>query len=190
MKENLKLGFNLLIITAVAGLLLGFGYSITKEPIAQQAIKAKNEAMQKILPAAENFEAVEVALDENSIVKEINKGSKGSDVAGYAIKVAPKGYSGAVQLMVGVSTEGKVTGISILQHSETPGLGANATKESWNGQFKDKSIDKPFTVVKKAPSNEHEISAITGSTITSKAVTDGVNEAVKYYNDNLKGGAK
>jgi Na+-translocating ferredoxin:NAD+ oxidoreductase subunit G len=190
MKENLKLGLNLFIITAVAGLLLGFGYTITKEPIAQQQIKTKNTAMKNILPSAENFEVVETTLEETSIIKEINKGTKGSDVAGYAIKVAPKGYSGAIQMMVGISTEGKVTGISILQHAETPGLGANATKESWNGQYKDKSIDKPFTVVKKAPANDYEISSITGSTITSKAITDGVNEAVKYYNDNLKGGAK
>lgn len=190
MKENLKLGFNLFIITAVAGLLLGFAYTITKEPIAQQAIKAKNEAMQAILPVAESFKTLETTFEETSIIKEINEGSKGSDVTGYAVKVAPKGYSGAIEMMVGITTEGKVTGIRILSHTETPGLGANATKESWNGQYKDKSIDKPFTVVKKAPADDHEISAITGSTITSKAITDGVNEAVKYYNDNLKGGAK
>jgi Na+-translocating ferredoxin:NAD+ oxidoreductase subunit G len=190
MKENLKLGLNLFIITAVAALCLGFGYSITKEPIAQQAMKTKSEAMKAILPSAENFKTLETTFEETSVVKEINEGTKGSEVAGYAIKVAPKGYSGAIEMMVGISTEGKVTGIKILAHSETPGLGANATKESWNAQFKDKSINNPLAVVKSAPSKDTEISAITGSTITSKAVTNGVNEAVNYYNTELKGGAK
>jgi Na+-translocating ferredoxin:NAD+ oxidoreductase subunit G len=190
MKENLKLGFILLIVTAIAGLLLGGAYEITKEPIAQQVIKEKNDAMKQILPLADNFKTLDVTLDEASIIKEINEGTKGSDVAGYAIKVTPKGYAGKIELMVGISKEGKVTGYKILSHSETPGLGANATNESFSGQYKNKPTDKPLQVVKQAPSNEYEIQAITGSTITSRGVTDGVNEAVKYYNEKLKGGQK
>lgn len=189
MKENLKLGFMLLIITAIAGFLLGGAYSITKEPIAKQAIKEKNEAMKLILPSADDFKVMEDAKVEG-IVKEVNKGMSGDKIAGYAIKVAPKGYAGAVEMMVGISNEGKVTGIKILAHGETPGLGANATSDSFSGQYKNKPISPALVVVKGTASKENEIQAISGATITSRGVTTGVNEAIKFYTSNLKGGAK
>lgn len=189
MKENLKLGFTLLIITAIAGFLLGGAYSITKEPIAKQALKEKNEAMKLILPAADDFKVMEDAKVDG-IVKEVNKGMTGDKVAGYAIKVAPKGYAGPIEMMVGISNDGKITGIKILAHGETPGLGANAPSENFSGQYKNKPISPELAVVKGTASKENEIQAITGATITSRAVTSGVNEAVKFYTSNLKGGAK
>lgn len=190
MKENLKLGAILLIVTAIAGCLLGWAYSITKEPIAQQAIKANNEAMREILPMADQFNKIESAIPDGSIVKEVNEGKKGNDVVGYAIKVTPKGYGGMIEMMVGISTDGKVSGIKILSHSETPGLGANAPSKEFSGQYKDKAIDPLLEVVKGNASKPNQIQAITGATITSKAVTKGVNEAINFYTSNLKGGSK
>lgn len=190
MKENLKLGFILLIVTAIAGCLLGWAYSITKEPIAQQAIKANNEAMREILPMAEQFNKLDISVQDGSIVKEVNEGKKGNDVVGYAIKVTPKGFAGIIEMMVGISVEGKVTGIKILSHSETPGLGANAPSKEFSGQYKDKGIDPLLEVVKTSPSKPNQIQAITGATITSRAVTKGVNEAISFYTSNLKGGNK
>ncbi|MCM8709825.1 RnfABCDGE type electron transport complex subunit G [Clostridium sp. SYSU_GA19001] len=188
MKENLKLGGILLIITAIAGLLLGAAHSITKEPIAKQEQMTKNLAMKEILPEAEEFKVKDIALE--GIVQEVNEGIASGKTAGYAIKVAPKGYGGAIQLMVGISTDGKIKGIKILSHSETPGLGANAPQPKFSNQFKNKPIDKVLQVVKQTPSSDNQIEAITGATITSKAVTSGVNEAVNFYNTKLKGAAK
>lgn len=187
MKENLRLGAILLIITAVAGLLLGSAYVVTKEPIAKQDELTKAEAMKEVLPEASEFKAKDAALE--GVVKEVYEGTASEKVVGYAVKVAPKGYGGTIELTVGISTEGKVTGIKITSLSETPGLGANAPKPKFSGQFKGKPIGKKLQVVKKAPSSGNEIEAITGATITSKAVTGGVNEAINFYNNKLKGAA-
>lgn len=190
MKENIKLGLILLLITAVAGLLLGGAYEITKAPIAATIEADKQAAMKEILPMADKFENANVNIEGNEKISEVNSGLKGTEIAGYAIKVSPKGYSGAVQIMVGISTDGKVTGIKILSHTETPGLGANAPKPEFSGQYKDKSIKDKLEVVKEVPSKENQIQAITGATITSKAVTLGVNDAIDFYNSSLKGDKK
>lgn len=184
--ETLKLGFKLLLVTAVAGLILGGAFLVTKDPIAKQVAKTNSEAMKEVLPKADSFEIMDGKSKGN--VTEVNEGKKSSDVSGYAIKVLTKGYGGQIEMMVGVSKEGEVKGIKILSHSETPGLGANAPQPKFSGQFKGKPTDKKLEVVKTAPANKSEVQAITGATITSRAVTKGVNEAVDYYKAELKGG--
>lgn len=190
MKENLKLGLILLLVAAIAGLCLGAAYEVTKEPIAKQAIVEKNNAMKEILPKADKFEKSKVAVPEGSMVKEVNEAFSGSEIVGYAFKVTPKGFSGLIEVMVGISKDGKVSGIKILNHSETPGLGANAPNPKFSGQFKDKPTAAPLEVVKTGASKDNQIDAITGATITSKAVTGGVNEVIKFYTTQLKGGQK
>jgi len=200
-KEIISLGIRLLIITAIAALILGWAHKITLEPIKQQNIKTNNEAMKEVLPSAEGFkklgaavpeagEKLELQLPQDGLILEVNKGEKGGQVAGYAVKVATKGYGGKIEMIVGISKEGKVEGIKILSHTETPGLGANATNPEFSGQYKGKPIDKQLDVVKTAPSGDNQIQALTGATITSKAVTKGVNDAVAFYNKELKGGNK
>lgn len=184
--ETLKLGLKLLLVTAVAGLILGGAFLVTKDPIAKQVAKTNSDAMKEVLPKADSFEIMDGKSKGN--VTEVNEGKKSSDVSGYAIKVLTKGYGGQIEMMVGVSKEGEVKGIKILSHSETPGLGANAPQPKFSGQFKGKPTDKKLEVVKTAPANKSEVQAITGATITSRAVTKGVNEAVDYYKSELKGG--
>ena len=188
MKENIKLGLILLLITGIAGLLLGGAFEITKAPIAASIEANRQAAMKEILPTADKFIKADVKVNEK--VSEVNSGMKGTEVTGYALKVAPKGYGGPVEIMVGISSAGKVTGIKILAHTETPGLGANAPNPEFSGQFKNKPIKEKLEVVKVAPSKDNQIQAITGATITSKAVTLGVNDAVDFYNSSLKGAKK
>lgn len=188
MKENIRLGLILLLITGVAAFLLGGAYEITKAPIAASIETDRQVAMKEILPTADKFEKSDVKLSEK--VSEVNVGLKGSATAGYAIKVAPKGYGGPVEIMVGISADGKVSGIKILSHSETPGLGANAPLPKFSDQYKNKPTKDKLEVVKVAPKKETEIQALTGATITSKAVTLGVNDAVDFYNASLKGDKK
>ncbi len=190
MKENIRLGLILLLITGIAGFLLGSAYEITKGPIADKVLADKQLAMKEILPTADKFDKSDVNIAGNEKISEVNTGLKGTEIAGYAIKVAPKGYAGPVEIMVGISTEGKVTGIKILAHSETPGLGANAPNPKFSDQYKDKPTKEKLEVVKIAPSKENQIQAITGATITSKAVTLGVNDAIDFYNSSLKGDKK
>lgn len=182
----LRLGVILLLIAGVCGLILGSVNQVTAEPIAIQAKKTIDEANKEILPSASTFEDKEdVELDEG--ILSLAEGKDGSEVKGYTIKVAPKGYGGAIEMMVGISTEGKLSGIKVLTHGETPGLGANATNPDFSDQYKDKPTEE-LSVVKGTASKDNEVSAITGATITSKAVTSGVNKAIEFYNSKLKGG--
>lgn len=181
-----KLGLILVIITGCASLILALVFNVTKEPIARQE-KLKNEmAMKELITDAESFDIKDVEVSGN--VLEVNEGKNSNGTVGYTLKMTTKGYGGEVILMVGVSTEGTITGMKVLSQSETPGLGANATQPSFYEQFKDKKIDEALAVVKAAPSKENEIQAITGATITSNAVATAVNEAVSFYKENLEGG--
>ncbi len=87
--------------------------------------------------------------------------------------------------MTGISIEGKITGIKILNHGETPGLGANATKSYFTESFRDRSVDGEITA-SKSPSGESEVQALTSATRTTDAILDGgVNTARKIYNERL-----
>ena len=185
--EIIKLGLILFLITAIAGLILGGAHSITKASIEKQTITENNNAMRETLAGADNFKKLNIPI-KSQIVKEVNEGFVGTALAGYTIKVAPKGYNGAVELVVGISIKGKVEGIKIIAQNETPGLGANSVKPEFSDQFKGKALTPELVVVKKPPSKPNEIDAITGATITSKAVTLGVNEAIKVFTTQLKGG--
>lgn len=188
-REIIKLGLILFLITAMTGLILGGVYSITKVPIEKQIAKDRDEAMGEVLKAAHEFKKLGITTKDD-IVKEMNVGMNDAVVVGYAIKVEPKGYGGPLEIMVGIETSGKIGGIKILSQHETPGLGANAVLPAFSGQYKRKSIDKQLEVVKTKVSSPYKIDAMTGATITSKAVTLGVNEAIKAYKEILKGGQK
>lgn len=188
-KESIgKLGLILFIITAVAGLILGIVFNITQDSIAKQETMKNENAMKELITTADKFEKKDLSLTGN--ILEVNEGKKGSETMGYTMKVSTKGYGGQIQLMVGINKDGKLAGIKILSQSETAGLGANSEKPSFYGQYAGKPTNKDVEVVKTEPAADNEIKAITGATITSKGVTSGVNEAIKFYKENLQGGNK
>ncbi len=178
----------LLLICTIAAILLGYVYDITKEPIAKQAQMEKANALQKVLPVAEKFKEGDFTVPAGTTITAITTGIKGDDVVGYVVRVAPKGYASAIECMVGISKDGVVQGIQILKHTETPGLGANTVKPFFTDQFKNKS--SILEVVKLKVSKDNQIQALTGATITSKAVTKGVNDAIAWFATTGKGGGK
>ena len=109
---------------------------------------------------------------------------------GYVITVTAKdGSQGSITFSVGIQNDGTVNGYSITDISETPGLGMKAEEESFYSQFQNKLVDT-FEVVKTAPSADNQVEAITGSTITSKAMANGCNAAILYFQSELQGGAE
>ncbi|MDE7248221.1 MAG: RnfABCDGE type electron transport complex subunit G [Lachnospiraceae bacterium] len=199
MKEMMKNTGILLAITLIAGLLLGLVYQVTKEPIAQQEAKAKQEACQEVFADAASFEAVElVTADESAWSSEgygqesidevmVAKDSAGSTL-GYVITVTTKeGYGGDIQFTMGVRTDGTVNGISLLSISETAGLGMRAD-EVLKPQFAGKQVDK-FEYTKSGAAAENQIDAISGATITTNAMTNGVNAGLYYFQTVLGGGS-
>ncbi|SHH61073.1 electron transport complex protein RnfG [Caloranaerobacter azorensis DSM 13643] len=191
MGDILKLGLILLLITSITALVLGYANDMTKDVIVNVENQASEVARKEVLPLAESFKSLDKEIlnkiiNENPNIKEIYSGySENGDLVGYTIKTATPGYGGDVEVITGISLENKITGIKVVSHKETPGLGANATQPKFQNQFKDKSVSKELEVVKGSPSSENEIQALTGATITSKAVTKGVNLAREIFINNL-----
>jgi electron transport complex protein RnfG len=187
MKKIFHLGAVLFIVTAITGLILGAVTDITAEPIRQTQARLRAEALAAALPEASEFTAIEpVSSGEGSIIKDIQEGTSDGKSVGYCITVAPSGYGGEIVIVVGIDESGGLRAIQILSQTETPGLGAKAPLPAFSGQFSDKSAEE-LVVVKIPPSAPDEIQAISGATITSNAVTLGVNSALEYWRDNLKG---
>lgn len=188
MNETLKNALILFAITLVASVLLAVASQVTAEPIEVQKAKQRDEAFAAVIPNATFEELTDVSLDGYEKIDAIYAAMDGDEVIGYTFKmITNEGYSAGIEMVVGISTEGVVTGIDVMKHSETPGLGAKADEEPFKGQY----IEKPLTdltVVKGAASADTEISAISGATITSRAVTNAVNDAIKFYNETLKEG--
>ena len=192
-KTMLKNALILFVITLVAGVSLGFVYQITKDPIAYQEELAQIKANQAVFPDAANFEDVELdeataasvtggSIEINSVKKAVDGSGNG---IGYVVQVTSGGYGDKIVFTVGITNESQVNGISLISINETPGLGMNAEKVLVP-QFAGKPATE-FTVTKNAASSDSEIAAISGATITSKAVTFGVNAAVAYFKAALNG---
>ena len=190
MKNIIKNTAILTVITLVAGLLLGYVYDITKEPIAKSKEAAKNAAYQTVMAEADAFEAMEVDaadLGTGCDVNEVVAANAGSELKGYVITTTTHdGYGGDIQVSVGIAADGTVKGIEMLSIAETAGLGMNATTPEFKAQYADKLVDA-FVVTKTGAAADNEIDAISGATITSNAVTNAVNTAILYYTNVLGG---
>lgn len=181
-----KLGAILFAICAVAALALGFTNKITAPIIEERNIQANNEARKIVLKDATEFKQMDKSdFKGNELVAEVYEGTNGSEVVGYTVKTLPKGYGGEIELIVGISKDGIITGINIGSMTETPGLGSKAAEPNFKDQFNEKSTEI-LALVKGNASKDNEVQAISGATITSSAVTNGVNAAIEVYNSSLK----
>lgn len=196
MNKILKNTFILTAITVIAGLALGAVYEVTKEPIAKAQEAAKQEACQQVFPEADSFEAMDVDEDAaekaielmgtNATVDEVYTAKVSGSDAGYVVTTTDKdGYGGNIQISVGIMSDGTINGISILSISETAGLGMRATEPKFYNQYAEKNTER-FYVAKDGGEGE-PIDALSGATITSRAVTGAVNTALGYYQNALGG---
>lgn len=191
MKELIKNALVLCGITVVAGILLGAVYEITKEPRERQQEISKTNAYREVLKEAAEFKDIDIDSDiikkllkeygiteQNVVVDSCVTGlNKNDEIAGYIVSVTSKeGYGGNISFSVGFSSEGNITGVSVLSISETAGLGMNAKEEEFLSQYK--VPEDGLFVVNKTESEEGiNIDAISGATITTNAMTKGVNAA-------------
>lgn len=210
MNALIKDAIKLVVITVIAGIALGAIYGITKAPIAAQEEKTQMEAYKTVFPEASDFKDVEgfseeaaakviAAYDnpiedhsEDTISSAVEAIDASGETLGYIFNVTTsKGYGGDIQLTVGIQADLTVTGYSVLSISETAGLGMKAKDDpDWSKQFAGKKVEA-FTVVKdgSGSGDDSKIDAISGATITSKAVTGAVNNCLAYANEIIaKGG--
>lgn len=178
----------LFMISVVVALLLAFTNSVTKDKIAENTLKEQNLAKQEVFSGAEDFTEVETYTDETGLVQGVFEAEDASGkVIGWCVNVSPSGYGGTLDIMVGIDSSGTVSGMKVVSHSETAGLGAKATDPGFSSQFAGKKTDAPLAVIKNGTPKENEIVAISGATITSEAVKKGVNAAIAVTK-NLNGG--
>lgn len=199
MNKIIKNTIILTIITLVSGIALGGVYEITKAPIAKANEQAKQEAYKQVFEDADSFDtlkieekeaaaAVKEAGVDGAFINEAAKAVKGGEDIGYVVTATDKnGYGGNIKVSVGIREDGTVSGIAILKISETAGLGMNATEDSFLNQFADKKTEK-FYVSKDGGEGE-KVDALSGATITTRAVTGAVNAALGYYQNVLGGSA-
>lgn len=172
-KDILKPALSLFLFCLVVTALLAGTNLLTKDKIAEQERLAEETSRMTVSPGAETFSASD---DGTYYIAEA-----GGEAIGYVFTTTASSYGGQIKVMTGISTDGTVTGVSILSISDTPGLGMNAEKESFRDQYKKAAAAGGFTVIKNGTAGDTEISAMTGATITSQAVTDAVNDAIAQY---------
>lgn len=199
MKKMIKDALILIIITVVAGAALGFVFYITKEPIAVMEEQTRQNAFREVFPEAAEFTQTDLVQDSQAgewvekgfgkvLIDEVLLAKDaGQNVLGYVLSVTTKeGYGGDISYTIGIDRDGTLKAISILSISETAGLGMNA-QSVLVPQFAGKNVSE-FSVTKTGSTSDSEIDAISGATITSKAVVNGVNAALYFYQNALGGG--
>ena len=167
------------LITLVCALLLGLINGVTAQKIVQNNIDKRNAAMEEIIPGAsfEDMKTTVPAPDKDTPeISGVYKATVDGADAGYCLEVKPKGFGGALTLIVGINADNTVAGAKVTAHAETPGLGAKSQDAEWIAQYAGMPADGSLAVSKDGGS----VNAITGATITSRAVTKGVNTAAQY----------
>ena len=175
--------YAILILTltcVVASALLAFVYRGTERKIVEQEKQAKLRAIRAVLPTFDNDPTSDVrTIISGGVSYEYYLGKWSNEITGVAFEGYEMGYGGQIGIMIGVKPDGKVTGIEILGYKETPGLGTKASRPAFRDQFKGISWEGL-----KLQQDGGRIEAITGATITSRAVTKGVREALERYLQN------
>ena len=192
MKETIKLGVTLLVITAVAAGILAFTNDITGPVIAERERQEAFGAFLEIFPDADDFVEIDADLlaeiqSTNTNVNGVLEAKSGDETIGYAFQVSAGGYGGAVNTIAGISTaDNTVAGIRIGTHSETPNLGDAIEKPNFTDSYVGKTTTEKLVAVG-SPSTENEVLSISGATISSFAVLSGVNDAndayLRYFSD-------
>lgn len=201
MNNIVKNTLALFAITAVAGLLLGGVYEGTKQAREEQAVKTQQKAYQTVFVQASEFEDVSVkeakdavTYTEKEVIVEgaVKALDDSGNLLGYVVTVTAKeGYGGDIKFSVGVDTDRHVTGISYLSIAETAGLGMKAKDSDFISQYIDGSTGgEGEFVVNKDGGEGIRIDAISGATITTRAVTKGVNAACQLALELMDGGAE
>ncbi len=177
--STIKIALNLAMACLISGCIIAVTYFFTADAAVAASIKLRDDTMKTMVDGSTGIKEIEGKDEWYEVYK-------GDELMGYIVPSDTKGYGGTIELLVAVDPEGKVLTYKILTSKETPGLGDNASKKEFTSQFTGKTTE--HLIVTKDPSDTEEIQAMSGATITSKAVTLGVKAAVEEVQTYLKGG--
>jgi electron transport complex protein RnfG len=168
MKGTVRLALTLLIVCGLAAGALSVVNAVTKERIAAFVLEEQQRARQAVFPGAEDFAETEPGRRWDAL----QAGQK----VGAVVRASVQGYSGTIDVMVGVDAAGVVQGARVLTQTETPGLGAKIVEEAFSAQFTGRTADQ--VALRKDESTRGAIDAIAAATISSRAVTRAVRSAL------------
>lgn len=173
----------LFLVAGVAALALGAVYNVTKEPIAIAKQKKLEAAIKTVLPEFDNVKTIKVGLGDGADSLTYYIASKNDEVIGTAIKsYTMEGFSGKIEIMVGLLNDGTINNTSVVEHKETPGLGdkMDASKSDFPLQFMGKN---PSNYKLKVTKDGGDVDAITAATISSRAFCDAVQRAYDSFEE-------
>ena len=190
MRDMIKPSLSLFVICLVTAFCLAFVNNITKEPIIRRMEMDAEEKRKQVRSQAESFEKLEgwEAQDESGIIKEVYAAYIGEELAGYVFSAAPKGFGGEIAVTVGVDSESAISGVRIGDNQETPGLGSKTADEKFTEQYIGKDISKEIKIVKRPVSTDDEVQAVSGATISTRAVTSAVQASAELGGKLLENG--
>jgi len=178
----------LLVITAVSGGLLGLVYGMTKDTIAEVDQKKNAAAIAEVLGTDENSKLETVTIDD--LTYNLAYDPQGNFLGAAVKTYSNSGFSGRIELMVGLLADGTINKVSVLSQSETPGLGANMVNPKFKDQFNGKN---PASYNLSVTKDGGDVDAITAATISSRAFTGAVKLAYEGFEANksqfIKGAA-
>ncbi|MCL2230622.1 MAG: RnfABCDGE type electron transport complex subunit G [Treponema sp.] len=178
MKYIVKPALTLFITAVIVVAALSVVYNFTKEPIERQKRKTQETVLKQVIPQASLY--TEIETEKKGSMSAVFKALAGNEIIGYIVQLSPEGYSGKIDFLVGFSaSQNYITGLRVMRHTETPGFGSKVLKEKFYGQYNYLPLS-PLKVVRNNP-GPGDIQAITSATITTKAITNAVNEAIEWY---------
>ncbi|GHV24096.1 hypothetical protein FACS189498_0410 [Spirochaetia bacterium] len=194
MKYMMKLGLALALYAAAACVGLALVYTATADTIAGHAQRNLEDALKEIFPQADDFEDSSETIKNSGggiVFSAAYKIFQNGNLAGVAVQASGPGYGGTITLLAGIDTVGVVRGVKILEHQESPGLGANivspryyvdkVNKITFTGQFAGKSVKDPFEA-------KNDVEAITASTVSSRSVSNIVKAIARASAGFMEGG--
>jgi len=184
MVDIIKLGLFLMLVAAVAGLGVGYVNTMASPLIEKQILEEKIRSFKEVYPEGDKVEneTAKYLSAPDPVLKEVNIAYRSGTPAGVIYLTNTKGYGGAITTLAGFDlASGKITAVKVLSQTETPGLGAKAKDPAFQNRYKGKDSATALEVSKTPPTKDNQIQAITASTITSKAVTKGVNAAREHF---------
>jgi len=174
----------LFLVCTIVAVSLAFTNAATRDVILERTLENENLARKEVFSTAddfskiENLESITAGKDGLSRVKEAYNGTSNGEKAGRVFLIESNGYGGVIKMAAGIDKDGKIMGVKIIEMNETPGLGSKAKEKPFISQFGGINPEEPLAVVKSGKSRDSEINAISGATITSKAVTEGIQAAI------------
>ena len=169
MRDTIKLGVILALFCAIAGASLAVVHAITSDIIAARQEQELMSRLQELAPQAERFEKMQPEAGGTYYL-----GWRSDAIVGAILEGSAKGYGGDIRLLVAVDAEGKVSGIRVIEHSETIGIGARALQPEFLQQFSGHAHDEPLVAGK-------NVDVIAGATVSSRAVMSSITNALELY---------